>query len=213
VSRKANKIDPIPIAFVVARIAAAHTRRVVARPPRFVLVGGTYHVTARGNRRQPIFVDAADNACFFAILANVVRRFAWHCHSYCLLPNHYHLLIETPHANLSAGMQRLNGVYAQAFNQRHGFVGHVFQGRFHSVLVESASHLVEIARYLALNPVRSGLCGHPSDWAWSSYRATAGLAAKPPLLTVGSLLEQFGTTPERAREAFVRFVATPPPRA
>lgn len=178
----------------------------MARSPRGEIPGGVYHVTARGNRRQAIFLGDDDYAYFLRLATDVVTRLRWRWHAYCLLPNHYHLVIETPKGNLSAGMHRLNGVYAQWFNRRHDVDGHLFQDRFHCVAVEVTWHLLELARYVALNPVRAGLCGHPSEWRWSSYTATVGTARRSPVLETKWLLSQFGTTPARARERFIAFV-------
>lgn len=122
------------------------------------------------------------------------------------MTNHYHLLLETPEPDISLGMQRLNGAYAQRFNWRHDVVGHVFERRFHSVPVESNWHLLELARYIVLNPVRAGICRRPGDWPWSSYRAATGTAARPPLVTLDWLLAQFGQG-ARAHERFAAFVA------
>jgi len=108
------------------------------------------------------------------VLAEAVERYHWICHAYCLMPNHYHLLVETPLANLSQGMRQLNGAYTQAFNRRHNRTGHLLQGRYKAILVEKESHLLELARYIVLNPVRAKLVRHPRAWRWSSYRATAG---------------------------------------
>lgn len=172
-----------------------------------------FHVTSRGNRRQLIFIDDFDRQIFLHLLAKVVERCGWRCHAYCLMPNHFHLVIETPEPNLSYGLQLLLGTYAQWFNHRHGFTGHVFQGRFHSVLVESEEHLIELARYIVLNPVRAGLCEKPEDWPWSSYRAVVTRVSPPRFLTVNFLLGHFGRDPERAREGFETFVFDAPPRA
>lgn len=179
----------------------------VARPPRVQVPNGLYHVTARGNRRQCIFSNDGDCEQFLRTLADVVERFSWGCHAYCLLPNHFHLVVETPHANLSAGMHRLNGRYAAWFNRRHGFEGHVFQRRFYAVLIESEWHLLELARYVTLNPVRAGLCDAPLQWPWSSYRATVGATAIPPFLDVDRVLAYFGSTLARAERNLARFVA------
>jgi putative transposase len=177
------------------------------------VAGGVFHVTARGNRRQPIFNDDRDRERFLSLLTEVVSRSGWRCHAFCLMPNHYHLLIETPEPNLSTGMYRLNGSYAQWFNRRHGVDGHLFQRRFHSALVGSIWHLVELSRYIVLNPVRAGLCSHPGEWRWSSYRATIGIGRRPALLTVHWLLRQFGRTPEQARVSYREFVESAPARA
>jgi REP-associated tyrosine transposase len=145
-------------------------------------------------------------------LGRVVKRFEWRCHTYCLMPNHYHLLVETPAPNLSAGMQRLNGEYAQWFNEVHGVSGHVFERRFFSRLVESTYDLLELARYIALNPVRGGLCPDASGWRWSSYAALAGERRRAPFLTCDWLLDKFGRERQRACEAFRTFIQEAPPR-
>jgi putative transposase len=176
------------------------------RQPRLNFPGGIYHVTARGNRRQTVFVDGRDYAKFLGLLGQIVARFTWHCHAYCLMGNHYHLVIETPQGDLSGGMQLLNGGYAQWFNRRHELDGHVFQGRFHAVVVESDWHLVELSRYLALNPVRAGLAADAGGWAWSSYSAVLR-GNQPAFLNVSRVLEHFGAEPERARRAFHSFIA------
>ncbi len=176
------------------------------RPLRVQIPGGIYHVTCRGNRRQPTFLDSDDHRFHVWCLNKVVAEHEWECHVFCHMPNHFHLLIRTPQPNLSHGMQVLNGLYAQVFNARHGLSGHVFQGRFHSVLVEGEGHLLELARYLHLNPVRAGLCDHPLGWRWSSCRATLGLVSKPDFLSIGWLLHQFGPTLEAARERYLAFV-------
>jgi putative transposase len=143
---------------------------------------------------------------FCRILTNVVGRFGWLCHTYCLMPNHYHLVLETPEPNLSAGMQRLNSVFAQWFNAESGFTGHVFERRFSSRIVESTYDLFELARYVVLNPVRAGLCSDPGDWEWSSYRALIGETPAAPFLTTEKLLAQFGREPQGASEIFRTFV-------
>ena len=178
------------------------------RPQRLQIAGGIYHVTARGNRRQEIFTDDRDRIRFLALLDQVAVRFGWSGHAYCLMPNHFHLVVETPGPTLSAGLQRLNGSYAQWFNWRHQKDGHLFQGRFHSVVVETDSHLLELSRYTVQNPVRARLCPSPIDWPWSSCRAILGLARPADFLVIGRVLSHFGPDLERARRAFHIFVAT-----
>lgn len=178
----------------------------MARRTRIQFPDALYHITARGNRKQDVFAASTDADRFLGTVADVVERFGWQCHAYCLMPNHYHLVMETPKPNLSAGMQSINGRYAQWFNRRYRLDGHLFQGRFHAVLVESTWHLLELSRYVVLNPVRGGLCEDPADWRWSSYRAMAGFAPRPRFLAVDRCLFHFGETPARAREAFVRFI-------
>jgi len=177
------------------------------RPPRLQFPGALYHVSSRGNKGASIFPDERDRDLFLHELAETVRRYRWLCHSYCLMGNHYHLLVETTEPNLAAGAQRLNGAYAQELNRTYGQRGHVFQGRYHAVLVEKESHLLEVARYIVLNPVRARLCGEARDWKWSSYRATAGLAARPGFLAFDWILSQFGGDPRAAETRYRSFVA------
>ena len=126
----------------------------MARPLRLEFPHALYHVTARGNAQQDVYLDDDDRELFLCVLAEVIDRFRWICHAYCLMGNHYHLLIETPDANLSLGMRQLNGVYTQRFNRHHNRAGHLFQGRFKAILVERYSYLLELARYIVLNPLR-----------------------------------------------------------
>jgi len=136
-----------------------------------------------------------------------VERYHWICHAYCLMPNHYHLLVETPLANLSQGMRQLNGVYTQAFNRRHNRTGHLLQGRYKAILVEKESHLLELARYIVLNPVRAGLVQHPRAWRWSSYRATVGEEEPSAFLTTDWILSQFHRERARAQREYRKFVS------
>ncbi|MGH7299838.1 MAG: REP-associated tyrosine transposase [Candidatus Rokuibacteriota bacterium] len=156
----------------------------MARPLRLQFPGGIYHVTARGNDRRPIFEDDDDCARFLVVLAATVARYRVVCHAYCLMGNHYHLLLQTLEANLSAAMRQLNGVYTQRFNRRHARSGHLLQGRFGAQLIDGEAYLREVCRYIVLNPVRAGLVAHPGEWRWSSFHATAGDAVAPGFLTV-----------------------------
>jgi putative transposase len=178
----------------------------MTRPLRIEFPGAVYYITARGNARQDIFSDDEDRETFLRVLSDVVARFDWICHGYCLMDNHYHLLIETPEANLSEGMRHLNGVYTQAFNRRHDRVGHVLQGRYTSIVVEKERHLLELARYVVLNPVRTRTVGYARLWRWSSYRATAGQTAALEFLTTNWILSQFYKNVGRARRAYRQFV-------
>lgn len=171
----------------------------MARSLRHEHPGAVYHVSSRGNARGAIFLGGEDEASFFETLGRVVRDAGWICHAYCLMPNHFHILLETPKPNLARGMQRLNSTFAQSFNRRNARIGHVLQGRYHAVLLEKESHLLEVCRYVVLNPVRARLCSNPAAWAASSYRASAGLAPCPSFLTVDWLLAQIGGTRRRAR--------------
>jgi putative transposase len=147
----------------------------VPRPPRPQFAGATYHVTARGNLGAPIFLDDQDRTIFVSLLMKAGTHLAWRCHAYCLMSNHFHLLVETKHPNLSRGMQRLNGLYAQGFNERHRRVGHLFQGRFWSSVIETDDHLAGVALYVLHNPVRAGLCELATDWPWSGGELLAKL--------------------------------------
>ena len=178
----------------------------MARPLRIEFAGALYHVTARGNERRDIFFADDNRLAFLAILGEVCARFNWRCHAFCQMTNHYHLLIETAEANLSRGMRHLNGVYTQHINRHHRRVGHLFQGRFTGILVDKESYLLELARYIVLNPVRAQMVRAAADWAWSSYRASVGLAPKPDYLTTDWLLSAFGKERAEARKAFERFV-------
>jgi putative transposase len=179
----------------------------MARPQRLQIAGGLYHLTTRGVRQDPIYRTARDGDRFLVIAAETIARFGWECHAYCLMPNHYHFVVETPEPNVSAGMHRLNWTYARYFNVQYDFEGHVFDRRFWSVLIESDWQLLETIRYVVLNPVRAGLCGHPGEWRWSSYRATVGRARAPRFLRLERVLAYFGATPSRARIDFAAFVA------
>jgi REP element-mobilizing transposase RayT len=179
----------------------------MARPLRIEFAGAVYHVTSRGNARQDIVIDDRDRTVFLTVLAQVVDRYGWLCHAYCLMDNHYHLLLETPQANLSQGMRQLNGRYTQAYNRRHHRVGHLFQGRFTAILVEKDAHLLELCRYVVLNPVRAKLVTHPRLWAWSSYRGTAGESTGPAWLSTEWILAQFGMRQREAQRRYRQFVA------
>lgn len=153
-----------------------------------------------------VFLDARDYEAFLEIFRHTLVRFRWVCHAYCLMPNHYHLLVETPEAGLGRGMRHLNGSYAQRFNRRYDHVGHVFQGPYDAVLVEGERHFLELSRYIVLNPVRAGLCGQPGDWAWSSYRSALGGAQLEQLAVSDFVLAQFSEDAERARQRYGEFV-------
>ncbi|MGH8274082.1 MAG: REP-associated tyrosine transposase [Gammaproteobacteria bacterium] len=179
----------------------------MARPLRLEFAGALYHLTSRGDRREDIYEDDNDRADFLSVLGEVCAQCNWVCHACCLMSNHYHLLVETPNGNLSRGMRQLNGVYTQHFNRRHGRVGHVFQGRYKAILVDKNEYLLELARYIVLNPVRASLVRAARDWRWSSYRATAGQTKVPEWLQSEWLLAAFGSRKGRAQEAYKRFVA------
>ncbi len=179
----------------------------MARPLRIEYPNALHHVTSRGNDRRDIFVTDSDRRAFVELLAEVVRRSGWLCHAYCLMNNHYHRLVETPDANLGRGMRQINGVYTQRFNNRHGRSGHVFGGRYKSFVVEKQSYLLELCRYIVLNPVRAGFVNDAGDWPWSSYRATVGEDPVPAFLTTDWLLGHFADTPPTACAAYRAFVS------
>jgi putative transposase len=180
----------------------------MSRPLRVLFPGAVYHVMSRGNERRRIYRDAADRLEFLDQLALAIERYGLLCHGYCLMGNHYHLLLETPRANLPIAMRHLNGCYTRSFNTRWHRVGHLFQGRYRAVLTEKDAHLLENVRYIALNPTRTEppLCGQPEAWPWSSYRALLGLGPQPRWLTVGWVLAQLARDYGNARLRLKAFV-------
>ena len=162
---------------------------------------------SRGNSKHDIYLSDDDRHDFLEKLANVVSEFDWECYAYCLMDTHYHLLIETRQANLSAGMHELNSYYCKRFNWTHGKVGHVLQERFNSPLIEKVEHLHAVIRYIPLNPVKEGLVSDPELWRWSSYRAISGLTPPPAFLDIYYTLGLFSDDIETARQAYVHFVA------
>ncbi|MBI1820725.1 MAG: transposase [Nitrospirae bacterium] len=178
----------------------------MARPLRIEYPGALYHLTARGNRQQDIYLDDQDREFFLKFLGREIQQQGWKCYAYCLMTNHYHILIETPEGNLVDGMRRLNGVYTQAFNRRHGMVGHVFQGRYKSIIVDRENYLLELCRYIVLNPIRAGIVAKIEEWPWSSLLPTMGLEKPPEWLETKWVLSQFGRGEGSARVAYQRFV-------
>ena len=176
------------------------------RPKRIHYEGAVYHVTSRGNERRKIVMDDSDRWLFVRILDEMIEENGIVCHAWVLMDNHYHLMLETPGANLSAAMKHLNSIYTQKFNLKHHRSGHLFQGRFKAIVVEKDTYLKELCRYLVLNPVRAKMVKHPRDWKWSSYRATAGLERPEPWLEVDWILGQFGRDKLRAQKAYKTFV-------
>jgi REP element-mobilizing transposase RayT len=178
----------------------------VARPLRIEFPGAVYHITSRGNARQKIFLDEKDYASFLEVLCLAVERFNWLLHAYCLMSNHYHILIETPEGNLSRGMRQINGVYTQQFNRRHTRVGHVVQGRYKAIIVDKDAYLLELCRYVVLNPVRAHIVEKPEEWKWSSYRSTLGNRKGNSCLTTDWILLQFGNEWKEAIRRYKDFV-------
>lgn len=176
------------------------------RPLRIEFPGALYHITSRGDRKVDIYLDDTDRAVWLQTLADVCARSNYVVHAFCQMTNHYHLLLETLDGNLSDGMRQLNGVYSQYFNRRHDLVGHVFQGRYKAILVQKESYLMELARYIVLNPVRAKLVSDPENWPWSSYRLTIGEATPPAWLDTSFTLKKFGDDGAGAVLAYRQFV-------
>lgn len=179
----------------------------MARPLRIEFPGAVYHVTSRGNARQDIFITDADRHIFFRVLSSAVNRFNIIIHAYCLMGNHYHLLIETPEGNLSETMRHINGVYTQRFNREHKMAGHVFQGRFKAINVEKERYLLALCRYIVLNPVKAKIVEQPQDYLWSSYLETAGFIKPKDFLTGEWILSQFSSYKKTACRKYMEFVA------
>ena len=163
------------------------------------VAGGLYHVTMRGNNRGEIFVSDEDRAMLIDAIGRAKRRHGWKVHAYCLMSNHYHLLIETPEPNIAIGMQWLNSTYAHRFNEKYERIGHLFQRRYADGIILTDEHLHEVIRYIPLNPVRAGLCKRPEDWPWSNCRATLGYGPREPFLSVRPTLDRFSPDPNEAR--------------
>jgi len=178
----------------------------MARPLRIEFPGALYHVTSRGDRKEDIYDDDKDRYIFLSILEKVIKQYNWQCYAYCMMTNHYHLIIETPDGNLSSGMRQLNGVFTQTTNRRHKRTGHLLQGRYKAILVDKDAYLLELSRYVVLNPVRARMADAVSDWPWSSYRATAGLYTMPDWLHANYLLSQFSRQRKSAIKRYAHFV-------
>jgi REP element-mobilizing transposase RayT len=183
----------------------------MSRPLRIEFPNAIYHVTARGDRREDIYRDDIDRQTQLEILAQAMDRFDAQLLAYCLMGNHFHLVVHTRRANLSRLMRHVNGIYTQRFNRRHGLIGHLFQGRFKAILVDRDAYLLALCRYVERNPVAAGLARAAGDWPWSSYRAHAGLVATPDWLDSeglhGHLLGQPATTGAQRRRAIQAYVA------
>jgi putative transposase len=179
----------------------------MTRPRRIQFEDAIYHVTARGNRRTNIFVDDRDRHLWLRIFTETSARFDLHVYALCLMPNHFHLLVQTPQANLSTALHHLNGAYAQKFNWRHGLTGHLLQGRYHAELVERQEQLLETLRYIAMNPVAAELVLHPDNWQWSTHPCICDQLPRPKWLKADWVLGQFAgeNRPERI-QAYRRFV-------
>ncbi len=178
----------------------------MARPLRLEFAGALYHVTSRGDRREDIFLCDEDRMDWLEVLGTVCDRFNWVVHAYCQMTNHYHLLLETVDGNLSKGMRQLNGLYTQRFNRRHRLVGHLYQGRYKAILVQKDAYLLELARYVALNPLRAHMVDTLEDWRWSSHLIIIGQVDAPRWLDRDWLLGQFAIERTKAIQGYRNFV-------
>jgi len=179
----------------------------MARPLRIEYPGAFYHITARGNEQKDIFRDDKDRERFLQYLETAAGRYQAVIHVYCLMGNHYHLLLSTPEGNLSQIMRHINGGYTTWFNKRHNRYGHLFQGRYKAILVDADPYAGELSRYIHLNPVRAGMVRQPDHYQWSSYSSYSGKAKPPRWLTADWLLQYFGKKPSDAKKAYVLFVS------
>ena len=188
----------------------------MSRPLRIEFPGAVYHVTARGDRQEPIFLDDLDRVLFLDLLGQTLEKFDARALAYCLMGNHYHLVLCTRQPNLSALMRQVNGIFTQRVNRRHGKSGHVFQGRYKAILVDRDNYLLEVCRYVDLNPVRAGMVASAQEWPWSSYRALTGERQAPAWLDTATLHGALlGRTPagpadlKQAAQLYAELVATP----
>lgn len=179
----------------------------MGRPLRLEFAGAIYHVTSRGDRQEAIFRNDGDRHAWQRILASVCTRFNWHIHAFCQMGNHYHMVVETLSGTLSRGMRQLNGEYTRRFNFRNATVGHLFQGRYKAILVQRQTYLLELSRYVVLNPVRAGMVTTPEAWPWSSYGMTCSDVPAPDWLQTDWLLSQFSAQRGTAIHAYREFVA------
>ncbi|HJN85289.1 MAG TPA: transposase [Patescibacteria group bacterium] len=178
----------------------------MARHARTTYPGAHYHITSRGNNKKTIFDNDNDRLLFLKLLGTAVLKFGWKCYAYCLMDNHFHLYIETPDDNVSVGMKHLNGQFASAMNKRYGRIGHVFQSRFHSIIIKDDQQRLNVARYVVLNPVRAGLVQNPKQWKWSSYNATAGFAKEPIWLLGKDIIRYFENNTKSAQQEYSQFI-------
>jgi REP element-mobilizing transposase RayT len=179
----------------------------MTRPLRLEFSGALYHITSRGNGREAIYFSDDDYELFLAVLGDVCERFNWVVHAYCLMTNHYHLLVETPDGNLSQGMRQLNGVFTQRINRRYRRVGHLFQGRYKAILVDRDGYLLELCRYIVLNPMRAHMVESLDDYRWSSWHCSTGRASPPAWLAIDNLLSQFAKRRAVAIRKYTEFVS------
>jgi REP element-mobilizing transposase RayT len=190
------------IIFITGRKGVAQ----MARPLRIQYPGAFYHVMHRGNAGSDLFKSEKDREKLLQYFGQAVERYAIKVHTYCLMTNHYHLLIETPHANLSQAIKWINVSYAAYFNRKRRRSGHLFQGRFKAILIDADEYLKHLSRYIHLNPVRAGMVAHCKDYAWSSYPVFAGYSKLPEWLETNWLWSLFGKDPHKAKKGYRDFV-------
>ncbi|KAB0672194.1 hypothetical protein F6V30_06415 [Oryzomonas sagensis] len=178
----------------------------MARSLRIEYPGAFYHVTSRGNERKDIFKSQRDREKFLDYLESSVERYGAIIHTYCLMSNHYHLLLETPAGNLSQIMHHINGAYTTYFNTKRKRAGHLFQGRYKALLVEFDEYAQELSRYIHLNPVRVGMVARPEEYRWSSYQCYTGQASAPAWLQTKVILEYFGKREAESKKKYRGFV-------
>jgi len=178
----------------------------MSRPLRLEYEGAFYHIISRGNARENIFDEEDDFNSFLELLGKEIKQQNWQCYGYCLMNNHYHLLIETPESNLVRGMRRLNGTYSQYFNLINKKVGHVFQGRYKSIIVDKDSYLLELNRYIVLNPYRAGMEKSIGEWKWSSYRVTIGGESRPEWFNKDLIISHFSSKSREGIKNYKKFV-------
>ena len=175
----------------------------MARPLRITYPGAYYHVTSRGNEQKDVFKSQRDREKFLEYLASATDRYGAVIHAYCLLSNHYHLLIETPEGNLSQIMRHINGAYTTYFNVKRKRAGHLFQGRYKAILVEADEYALELSRYIHLNPVRAGMVTRPEEYRWSSYNSYIGQGGAPPWPQIETILDYFSSSAKEKYRSFV----------
>jgi REP element-mobilizing transposase RayT len=180
----------------------------MARQLRIEYPGAFYHVYSRGNRKQEIFLSDEDRYFFLKVLGDASEGPGVRFHAYCLMPNHYHLFIETPFGGLSRALHLINTAYTVYFNKKNSRCGHLYQGRFKSILVEAETYARELSRYIHLNPVRAGLVRRPEEYPWSSYREYLGMRTASSWLVTSLILGDSGIPSEKDRDCYARFVLT-----
>jgi REP element-mobilizing transposase RayT len=178
----------------------------MARPLRIEFDGGYYHVTSRGDERKEIFRTVADRQRFLEYLSSATTRYGAVIHCYCMMGNHYHLFLQTPHGNLSQIMRHINGAYTTYYNVKRHHAGHLFQGRYKAIVVEADQYALELSRYIHLNPVRAGMVASPEDYRWSSYSSYVGIEQPSPWLDFKFVLELLGTDSSDRQQRYREFI-------